>query len=88
MRAKRVDANQKEVVQELRDAGFSVETGHDDCLVGFAGVTLWIEIKNPKGRNRLQPSQEKLWEDWRGAYLICRSADEVMEWFSKNIVRR
>lgn len=45
--AAKSDANQKEIVKSLRKLGFSVETNHDDILVGANGVTYWIEIKNP-----------------------------------------
>ena len=82
---RKVDANQAQIVKELRQAGFSVETGHDDLLVGFANITLWVEVKNPKGRNRLQESQEKLYEEFKGAYLVARSTEEIINWFSKQI---
>jgi len=85
MRKRKVDANQKVIVDELRACGYSVITGHDDLIVGYAGITVWVEIKNPKGRNRLQPSQEKLRDEYRGAYLIARSAEDVIDWFRERV---
>jgi len=85
VRRKRVDANQKQIVSELRQMGFSVEPGHDDLLVGFGGITLWVEVKNPDGKNKLQPSQEKLYEEWKGSYLVARTTEEIVAWFANNI---
>jgi len=81
----RVDGNQAAMVKELRKAGFSVVPGHDDLIVGFANMTLWVEVKNPDGRNTLQPSQEKTIEEFKGAYLVARTAEEVIRWFANNL---
>lgn len=87
VRRKRVDANQKQIVSELRQMGFSVEpiNGKFDLAIGFGGLTLLCELKNPKGRNRLQPSQEKLYEEWKGSYLVARTTEEIVAWFANNI---
>lgn len=76
-RKDRVDNNQSEIVKELRKAGFSVEVGHDDILVGKWGLTAWIEIKTKTGK--LKPSQEKLLQEFKGAYAIARSTEDVIE---------
>jgi len=76
-RADRVDANQPQIVKELRKAGFSVEVGHDDILVGKWGITAWIEIKTKTGK--LKAAQEKLLEEWQGAYAIARSTEDVLK---------
>lgn len=76
-RKDKVDANQPQIVKELRSAGFSVETGKDDILVGKWGLTAWIEIKTANGK--LKPNQEKLLEEWQGAYAIARSTEEVIQ---------
>ena len=50
--AKRVDVNQKEIVKTLRDFGASVvdlsKVGHGvpDLLVGYAGLTILVEVKS------------------------------------------
>ena len=76
-RKDKVDANQPAIVKELRAAGFSVETGKDDILVGKWGLTAWIEIKTKDGK--LQPVQEKLLAEWQGAYAIARTTEEVIQ---------
>jgi len=82
-RAAKVDANQSALVKELRDAGYSVATGHDDILVGRNGATLWVEVKaSEKKKRQLKPSQVALLKDWRGAYLVAASFDEIHNWFN------
>jgi hypothetical protein len=52
-RAARVDHNHAEIVRALRDVGATVESlaaigsGCPDALVGFRGVNVLLEIKNP-----------------------------------------
>lgn len=76
-RKDKVDANQPQIVKDLRKAGFSVEVGHDDILVGKWGLTAWIEIKTPDGK--LKPSQERLLEEFKGAYAIARNTEDVIK---------
>jgi hypothetical protein len=77
-RAAKNDGNQKEIVEQLRKLGCSVQTGHDDILVGWQGRTFWLEIKNPDGRNRKQESQKKLEREWQGHYRVVSSLDEIL----------
>ena len=78
-RAAKVDANQPEIVDNLRKLGYTVEVNHDDILVGHKGRTFWYEIKNVDGRNRKQEGQEKLEKEWKGHYKIVSSLDEILE---------
>ena len=58
-KAAKVDANQADIVKELRALGYSVELNHDDILVGHRGKTYWFEIKTgPKAE--VKESQKKL----------------------------
>jgi len=75
-----VDANQPEIVDALRAAGYSVAPGYDDILVGKGGVTLWVEIKRDGKKRQLEDSQKALLRDWRGAYMVATSAEEIMAW--------
>ena len=79
-RAARVDANQPEIVDALRTAGYSVAPGYDDLLVGKGGITLWVEVKADGKKRQLKESQKALLRDWRGAYLVASTAEEVMAW--------
>ena len=70
-RAARVDANQDAIVTALRAAGASVYAiGQPvDLLVGHRGVTLLVEVKNPKtayGRRGANPNQLSFMEAWFG----------------------
>ena len=46
--AAKIDANQLQIVKDLRKVrGVTVETQKDDLLVGYKGRTYWFELKNP-----------------------------------------
>ena len=79
------DANHGEVVDALNAAGASViDTssmggGFPDIIVGYAGKTMLMEIKNPKtgyGKRGLNKNQV-IWKDrWTGGpYAVVSSAE-------------
>ena len=80
-RAKRIDANQPEIVKALKAAGCSVLDLHEvgkgcpDLLVGWQGQDLLVEIKTEDGK--LEPVQVDFHRDWRGRCIVARSAAEV-----------
>ena len=77
VRHKKVDANQPQIVKELRAAGYSVELDHDDILVGHNGRTYWYEIKTgPKAV--IKESQEKLLANYQGHYAIVWSTEMII----------
>lgn len=70
-RAARVDANQDAIVSALRAAGATVlPIGQPvDLLVGHRGVTLLLEVKNPKsryGKAGANENQREFMDAWRG----------------------
>jgi hypothetical protein len=78
MRAAKVDANQVQIVEALRAAGATVQSlamvgqGVPDLLVGFAGKTLLLEVKDgskiPSARRLTE--QQLVWHGaWRGGPL-------------------
>lgn len=85
--AAKVDANQAEIVKQLRQLGFTVQTGMDDILVGARGKTFWFEIKTPdqvkkKGgfkAGAIKDSQIKLAAEWKGHYAIVHSVEQILE---------
>ena len=82
-RAAKVDANQQEIVDALRDIGAMVFLiGQPfDLLVGFRGELFLLEVKNPGGRNKLQAAQEKDIEKlkFRGVEVhVVRSREEAI----------
>ena len=78
-RAAKVDANQPQIVKDLRKMGFSVDVNHNDILVGKDNCNYWYEIKNIDGFNKKQDSQIKLENEWKGHYKIVSSLDEILE---------
>lgn len=81
-RAKKVDANQAEIVAALEAIpGVTVvDIGKPlDLLVGYKGITHLFEVKNPDGKNRLEPDQEKFLSDWTGREpVIVRTIDDCL----------
>ncbi len=87
--AARVDANQKQIVDELRDMGISVELGHDDILCGWRGRTWWFELKDKDKlflkdgvtfrKGAIKPSQSELRKTWQGQYDIVWSIDQILK---------
>lgn len=77
-RAAKVDANQNEIVAELRKLdGITVEVGHDDILVGYGGRTYWFEVKTGP-RAEIKATQTKLLDSWEGHYAIVWSAQMIL----------
>lgn len=81
--ARRVDANQKEIVQALRDAGCTVEVlsdvgrGVPDLLVGLRCRNFLLEVKVP-GED-LTEDQVKWHGKWRGLAKVVRSVEEAID---------
>lgn len=65
----RQDDNQKELVAALEQIpGIEVVViGKPvDLVVGYNGITHLWEVKNPAGKNRLEPDQADFIETWTG----------------------
>jgi hypothetical protein len=91
--AARVDENQSEIVKQLRQLGFTVQTGMDDILVGARGKTYWFEIKDPDKAVKksggfkagaIKDSQIKLAAEWKGHYAIVHSLEQILEQINGN----
>ena len=80
--ARKVDANQAEIVAALRQAGASVLVlsrvgqGCADLAAGIRGETFFLEVKTDKGK--LTPAETKFQEGWRGHYAIVRTPEEAL----------
>ena len=68
--AKRVDANQDQIVVALRAAGANVWiiSLPVDLLVGYKGHTFLVEIKRT-AKSRFTPLQQDFFESWGGGTL-------------------
>tara|TARA_R100000426_G_scaffold13940_1_gene13437 strand:+ start:4335 stop:4646 length:312 start_codon:yes stop_codon:yes gene_type:complete len=83
----RVDANQKEIVQELRKRGISVLHTHQlgkgapDIIVGYMNSNYLIEIKDgnkSKSQQRLTKDELDFSLKWRGSYAVCNSLEQIL----------
>ena len=81
-KARKVDANQSEIVQALRAIGASVFLLHavgcgcPDLLVGFQGVNYLMEIKHGR-RAKLTPAEQRFVLSWNGRTHVVRTVDEA-----------
>lgn len=94
--ARRVDANQAEIVDALRQAGASVTDLHEvgkgcpDIVVGWrdartgAYVTTLMEIKTAQGT--LTPEERDWWAAWQGMAHIVRSPQEALRVIGRSAV--
>jgi hypothetical protein len=86
-RARRVDANQAQIVAALRAAGCTVEVlsdvgrGVPDLLVGIRGRNLLVEVKDgslPPSRRRLTDDELAWHARWRGAVVVVHDVHEAI----------
>jgi hypothetical protein len=92
--ARRVDANQEQVVTALRAYGATVRVvtqgdGLPDLLVGYTNpdsltkYTLLLEVKDgnkPPSARKLTPAEEKFFFEWTGGLLaVVESAEEAID---------
>jgi hypothetical protein len=82
---KRVDDNQKIIVEAFRQAGASVlhlhMVGHGcpDLAIGYNGVTVLVEVKHAEGIVKLTDDEKQFSLSWRGSYRIIRTVEDVMD---------
>ena len=91
MRAKRVDINQKAIVEHLRAMGMSVFHLHEvgkgcpDLLAGMNGQTYLIEVKRDD-KASFTPAQLEFQRTWLGAPVVrINNPQEAID-FVKNMV--
>lgn len=84
---KRVDNNQKEIVTQLRQLGYSVShthtigSGFPDIVVGQEGKNYLFEIKNynqPPSKRILTQDEQKFHSSWSGQVSIIHTAQEAV----------
>lgn len=83
----RVDANQKEIVKELRRLDISVLHTHQlgkgapDLILGYRNDNFLIELKDgskTKSQQRLTPDEVEFQNKWQGNYAVCNSLEQVL----------
>lgn len=90
--AKRIDNNQKQIVNELRSYGFIVKVtssmgqGFPDILIAKDRVAIGVEIKDLNKREELTDSEieMKSWWDKLGMkYIVAENTKEILDEFEK-----
>ena len=88
MRAYRVDANQKEIVEAFRAMGatvmhtHTVGNGAPDIVVGYQKKNYLFEIKDgtkPKSAQKLTDQEKEFHKLWKGQVRIISDVTEVVE---------
>ena len=86
-RARKIDANQPEIVAALRAAGASVlflhtvGNGCPDILAGYRGQNVLIEIKDhrkPRSRRVLTPDEAEFHRTWSGQVGVAETVDDAL----------
>jgi hypothetical protein len=83
--AARVDGNQAEIVAALRESGASVFVLKlpVDLLVGYAGKTALVEIKDRSsayGRKGLNEKQSAFLRGWNGGTVALIDSVDAAQW--------
>lgn len=79
--ARKVDANQPDIVKAFRDLGcrvlhlHMVGAGCPDIAVAKQEITALVEIKDGKGK--MTPDELEFHKDWPGLLFIVRTEDDV-----------
>ncbi len=95
MRAYRVDANQRDIVKGLRDAGYTVQHLHKvgegcpDIIVGVKTknrcYNFLLEIK--EGDGKLTPQQIIWHADWQGQVAVIKNLNQALD-VIKNAIKQ
>lgn len=92
MKARKIDANQRRVVKELRQMGCSVAIlsavgdGCPDILVGYRGTNVLMELKDgdkSPSRRQLTPDQKEFHDTWHGPLYVVESPAQAVDIMSR-----
>lgn len=87
-RARKVDTNQKHLVNQLRKLGMSVAVtsslgdGFPDLAIGWQGKTHLLEVKNPNlppSRRKLTPDEQTFFSTWKGSVHKVETIDDILK---------
>jgi hypothetical protein len=83
----RKDANHNEIARTFIDLGCTVFDCHSlrggigDLIIGVAGVTTLVEVKNgakSHSRRKLTPAEQNIHTTWRGRIDIVESVEDAI----------
>lgn len=84
----RIDANQNEIVKQLRNLNISVAitsslgNGFPDLVLGYKNKNYLIELKDskkPKSQKLLTELERKFFNEWNGQVSKCESLTNILE---------
>ena len=85
---RKVDANQKQIVDALRKVpGVTVFSTHvigkgiPDIVVGYCGLNYLFEIKDgakPPSQQKLTPMEETFFENWKGQVNVATCIEDII----------
>jgi len=84
---RKVDLNQREIVQGLRALGYTVRhtytigKGFPDLVIAKYGINLLVEVKRPG--EKLTADEIEFFETWKGAAVIGISAEQINTEFER-----
>ena len=92
---KKVDKNQSEIVQALREVGASVYDastvgqGFPDLVVGFNGVNYLIEVKRVVGNKttKLNDKQQHWHDNWNGNSSTVSTPEEAVQLLDAELIK-
>ena len=82
--ARKSDANQQEIIDALRECGYSVVSIHrvgkgvPDILVGKHGKNYLLEVKNPEYSGELTDDEREFFASWRGQVDVVTTIEEAL----------
>lgn len=86
--AARIDGNHQAIVAALRKIGASAQSlaavgkGCPDLVVGYRGINLLLEVKNPDADRgtptKLNAAEQEFYETWAGQVAVVTSAEEAV----------
>ena len=83
--ARRIDANQPEIVEALRKMGVAVIVANAegyDLITAAAGKMALVEVKDgskPPSAQKLTPAELDLLQNWPGDYVIVANLDQAAD---------
>lgn len=89
MRIRKVDANQRSLVKQIRMIpGVTVAHIHTvgqglcDLIIGYRGKNFLVEVKDPKkqkSQRKLTTDEEKFHRQWTGQIAVVETASDVIK---------
>lgn len=84
----RVDDNQRDITQTLRQLNISVAItsklgdGFPDLVLGYDGHNYLIELKDfkkPKSQKKLTDCEAQFLRVWQGQYAVCETLSDILK---------